>query len=147
MRVKLFFRTLRDSALEQKVKGLEIVRLKALVQFKTPEGWSDIYEAIVDTGAPISLIPKSIWKESEFIQIADHEVRGIVPKPECTIPMKIGKLTCVVLDFERNQTEESEIYAFLAPTDKVSLIIGFKELLSEFSLHSDYRGKEAYIEG
>lgn len=147
MRVKLFFRTMQDSSFERKVRGLEMVRLKALVQFKTDGGWTDVYEAIVDTGAPLSLLPRSIWGESECAKIADHKVRGIVSERECSMEAKLGRLTGRVLDWEGNQTNDLEMYAFLAPTDRVPLIIGFKGLLSELSAHLDYPNKEAYIEG
>ncbi len=57
MRINLYFRASRDPDLEQKVPGIDIIRLRARIQFKTAQGWSDTYSAIVDTGAPIQPNP------------------------------------------------------------------------------------------
>lgn len=146
MRVNLVLKTLTSPELEQKVKGLEVIRLLASVQFKTPAGWSKPYDAIVDTGAPISLLPKFIWEKLARVELADHEVFGIAGKPECSIPVKIGKVTCFLEDDAGHRTKEIEIYAYLAQTDEVSLILGFKELLAKLVLYCDYRRQLAYVE-
>lgn len=145
MQVKLFFEIFEDIEIEKKVKGFEIIRLKSFIQLKTQNGWSKPYDAIVDTGAPCSLIPSSIWKEVKHILIADHKVQGISRNPKCRIPAKIGKVTCILSDEDGNQTKELEIYSFLALTGEVPLILGFKNLLSEFSVYFDYHKLEAYI--
>jgi len=44
-----------------------------------------------------------------------------------------------------NQTKETEIHAYLALTDEVPLILGFKDLLTEFRLCFSYPD-EAWIE-
>lgn len=126
-------------------KGIEVIRLLTRIQFKTAKGWSDQYSAIVDTGAYMSLIPFSIWKETEHTQLGKHEVRGIVPRPECTLPVTVGQLKCRLVDNTGHRTKPLEIKAFLASTDKVSLILGFKDVLAEFAHHIDYRTDTAYI--
>lgn len=144
MRVELFFRLLQDVQLEK--KDIDVIRLLTRIQFKTAKGWSDQYSAIVDTGAYMSLIPLSIWKEAEYTQLGKHEVRGIVPRPECTLPVIVGRLECRLVDNEGQRTKPLEIKAFLASTDKVSLILGFKDLLAKFAHHFDYRTDTAYID-
>lgn len=146
MRVNLFFRVSKDPVLEGKVQGIEVIRLKVLVRFKTLDGWTDVYEAIVDTGAHMSLIPHSIWKETVHTHLADHRVRGIVPNPDCSMPVKIGQLICRLTDNEGHRTQPLEIKAFLAPTDKVALILGFKDVLMRLAYHFDYRTDTAYID-
>lgn len=146
MRVNLFFRALRDPQLEEKLPGIEIIRLKALVRFQTARGWSDIYEAIVDTGAHMSLIPRSIWQEALHTKLARHRIRGIVPKADCTLSVVVGKVQCRVVDREGHRTEPLEVHAFLAPTDEVALILGFKDLLMRFAHHFDYRTDTAYLD-
>jgi hypothetical protein len=81
MQVKLFFEIFKDIEIEKKVNGFEIIRLKCLIQFKTQDGWSEPYDAIVDTGAPCSLIPSYIWKRIKHTLIADHKVQGISRAP------------------------------------------------------------------
>jgi hypothetical protein len=146
MKVKLFFEVFKDREIEEKVKDFEIIRLKCFIQFKTENGWSKPYDAIVDTGAPTSLIPHYIWNKVEHIFIADHQVQGISSRPECAVPVKIGKVSCVLFDEEGNQTRELKIHTYLALTSEVPLIIGFKDILSQFSTYFDYSALEAYIE-
>ncbi len=87
-------KTLKSPELERKVPGLQVVRLLAAVQFRTPTGWTKPYDAIVDTGAPISVLPAFIWNKLERVELADHEIFGIVGKRECAIAVKVGKVAC-----------------------------------------------------
>jgi hypothetical protein len=146
VRVELYFETLFDPELKAKVEDLEIVRLKTLALFERLDDVTDIRDAIVDTGAFVSLIPQSIWKHLRTVKISEHEVAGLSPKPECAIPVIIGKVNCVLLDKNGNTTQPMEIYAYFAKTDKVPLIIGFKDLLTKFTVYFDYGTRDAYVE-
>jgi len=146
MRVNLTFKTGISPGLEQKVQGIEIIRLLAEVRFKTPTGWTKAQEAVVDTGAPISLLPASLWKKLIWAELAEHEIRGIASKPECSIPVKIAKVTCFLQDDTGHQTKDLEIIAFLAQTDDVALLLGFKDRLAALRLECDYRQQVASVE-
>jgi predicted aspartyl protease len=41
----------------------DIVRVMCGLRFEKTKGWSKEYPSILDTGAPISVIPKSIWSD------------------------------------------------------------------------------------
>lgn len=144
MRVNLFFRVLHDAELGK--QGVEVIRLLTRIQFQTPHGWSDRYSALIDTGAYMSLLPLTVWKEAVCTELAEHQVRGIVPRPECTLPVRIGRLTGRLTDAAGHRTKPLEIRAFLAPTYEVPLIVGFKDILASFAHHFDYRTDTAYIE-
>jgi len=146
MAVKLSFETIYDPVLEKKVKGFEIVRLKTLVMFKHVGGDVEIRDGIVDTGAYVTLIPKSIWKNLEIEKITEHEITGLSIKPECAIPVIIGKTCCSLIDENGGTTGELKFHSYLALTDKVPLIIGFKDLLSKFKVCFNYENNKAYIE-
>lgn len=146
MTVKLSFETIYDPALEKKVKGFEIVRLKTLVLFKHVDGDVEIRDGIVDTGAYVTLIPQSIWKNLEIEKITTHEIMGLSIKPECAIPVIIGKTCCSLIDEYGSTTGELKFHSYLALTDKVPLIIGFKDLLSKFNVCFSYKNNEAWIE-
>ena len=143
MRVKLFFETLTDPELERKVRGIGIIRLKTSVQFKTAKGWMDPLDALVDTGAPICLIPAFIWKKVIHRVLSDHQAGGISGG---IIPVKVGIIHCKLIDWEGNTTKERNIHSYLALTDRVPLIIGFKDLLAHYITYFDYQSKKAYIE-
>jgi hypothetical protein len=143
MPVNLFFRVFRDEELEEKVPDVDIIRLKALIRFKTSGGWTPPYEAIVDTGAPLSLIPPFIWEDLEWTKLADHGTSGIAGG---SVPVQVGTVSCQLLDRKGHATEELEIIAFLSSNDDVPLIIGFKDLLDSFETAFDYRRGTASID-
>ena len=121
------------------------MRLKGDIMFRERSGKIRGYDAIIDTGVFISLIPLSIWENVEYGKIARHSVKGIVPKKECSVDVIIGRIKVKLID-EENESDEMEIYAYLAMTDEVPLIIGFKDLLSRFRVCFDYCENEAFIE-
>ena len=146
-KVKLFFDTFQYEELNRKVKeNFEIIRLRCSVQFKDENTWSETYDAIIDTGAYCSLIPLSIWENLQFEKIAEYKIKGIQTKEECSIPVIIGKISCILVDRYCNETKEKYMYAFLALVDNVPLILGFKDLLSKYKVVFDFRTKEAYIQ-
>ncbi len=79
-------------------------------------------------------------------KLHDFEIQGLALKPECKIPAIVGKLKCVVRDRKGNCSRMLEIRALLALTDEVPLILGFKDLLSEFKVCFNYQKREAYLE-
>lgn len=147
MRVNLFFTASRSAKLEEKIKGIDFIRLRASVRFKTATGWSDIYDAIVDTGAPLSLIPKFIWEKIQRTELADYSIGGL---GRGGVAVKVAKVTCQLVDDLGHQTQEMEIHAYLVKreikTRGVPLILGFKDLLARLTNHFDYRVKEAWVE-
>ena len=146
-KVKLFFDTFEYEELNQKVKEkFEIIRLRCGVQFRDNNGWTEAFDAIVDTGAYCSLIPSSIWENLPVDKIAKYKIKGIQTKEECSIPVIIGKIKCILVDSEGNGTNETHMYALLALTDNVPLILGFKDLLSKFKVTFDFKTKEAHLE-
>ena len=67
MKIQLFFSTEPVIDAKSEVELHKGIRLLTVVQFKTCETWSDPQIAIVDTGAPISLVPPKIWKKCSFV--------------------------------------------------------------------------------
>lgn len=130
-RVNLFFETMKSKKLEEKVSGFDMVRLRCSVLFEKRNQEISIHDAIINTGAHASLIPFSIWKDVEVIELAEHRVKGISVKPECSIPVVIGKIKLCIIDDVGNSTDKIEVHAYLSKIDEVPLILGFKDLLSK----------------
>ncbi len=93
------------------------------------------YPAIIDTGAYVSLIPKEIWSKSEInILLKSHYVKGLIPKEECKMEVKVGEICCHLVDEERI-TGEYRFMAYFADTNYIPIILGFRELLSKFKIY------------
>jgi len=144
-RLKLFFST--ESVFDGK-SGVELhkgIRLLTIAQFLNVRGWSEPEVAIVDTGAPISLVPYRIWRKCTNEVIGEAELRGVIPKKECVMPVKVAVVRLRLVEPEY-ATEGIEVKAYLAPIDEVPLIIGFENILSEFNVFFSYHTQIAFIE-
>ncbi len=145
-KLRIRIKKLVDPELDLKLDYGELVRLSILIRFKTKSGWSKLYEAIIDTGAHTSVIPKYIWEGIDAEEKVDHSVQGIVPKKECSLPVKVSIIRGVLFDDELNHTNEVEFYAFCAIDDRVPLILGFKGLLERFTICFNISSGVAYLE-
>jgi hypothetical protein len=144
-RIRLFFR--EQVIPDYRDLGIFAIRLMCRMSFHTPNGFTDPYPAIVDTGAPISLIPLQIWKgwSIEADAIRDSTIRGVVPLKECRLAVTLAEVKCKLAGVEA-ESDLLLVKAHLAPSDAVPLILGFKDLLDRMPLHVDYQTGEASIE-
>lgn len=95
-------------------KGIEIWarRLTSQVCFKTKSGWTQPYEAIVDTGAPVSIIPPPISEEIVKDILTDYAISGIVPHEELKLPVKVADVWCALMDKDKT-SKTLKIKAYL----------------------------------
>ncbi|MDI6792055.1 MAG: hypothetical protein QME81_04210 [bacterium] len=142
-RISLHFRKFDNPDLVDLDMG--IIRPFCEVAFVSKEGYTDSYSAILDTGAPVSVIPYQIWSMVEVNEIRDYAIRGVVPKRECSLPVTIGEISCILLDKEQS-TKRIKVKSYLAHSNEVPLIIGFKDLLDRFGLYLDFKKNLAYLE-
>ena len=87
-----------------------------------------------------------IWENANHEKFGEYKMFGLSKNSVCSIPAEIGKVTCIIIDEEGNQSEELKITSLLANTDKVPLILGFKDVLQKFKLVSDYEKNTAFLE-
>ncbi len=100
---------------------------------------------MIDTGAPTSLIPHKIWKNTNHEILATHDIAGLNPNEECKLSVNVGRINIVILD-EKKATNGRRVFAFLGMRDDLPLVLGFKNLLSEFKICFNYQKREAYLE-
>ncbi|MCK4613253.1 MAG: hypothetical protein KAU14_00495 [Thermoplasmata archaeon] len=147
IRVELKFENLSVPKLTNKVPEIgKFTRLFCGIRFKTKNGWYDTQNAIVDTGAPMTLIPLDMWNEINTRIVTDYEIFGLSHRKECLISVLVGKVTALIVDEKGNHSDELDTFAYLALTNKVPLIIGFKGLLSNFKVCFDQEKDNAFIE-
>ncbi len=85
---------------------------------------------IIDTGAPVSVIPHYIHQHIDVEILGDYRISGIIPNPECSLPVKVGQIGIRLLD-HKSVSKPLKLLSYFAPTDKVPVIIGFEGLLSK----------------
>jgi hypothetical protein len=138
----------RFPSLELRERGIfvDFIRLLGRVEFETEAGWSKPHLTILDTGAPMCLLPLDRWQECRIELLAeDYPLRGVVPKKECTLPVKVGKVALRLVD-EKHVGKRLEVEAYLAPTNEVPLVIGFHSCLERFKVVFDCERRFAYVE-
>ena len=126
-----------------------IIRLRVGVQFleRSPDGFSETYRAIVDTGAPFGLLPRPVWEPLEVsIRRQDCPVVGVSQRKACETPASFGDVRARLVDERGNTTGVCCFPAYLAKTDRAPLLLGFAGVFSEFPVHFDYRRREAWAE-
>jgi len=126
---------------------LVITRLLVWVSFLTMDGkLTEPEPAIIDTGAPLSLIPQDIWQDCRYLKMRDDVIRGVVPKPDCELPVIDGVVACVLQDDAGQMSELLTIRAHLAHSEDVPLLLGFSGLLGRASVCFSINRSEAYLE-
>lgn len=144
MKIKLKFISRIDLELLDKGIPLLTVRIIAQVKLKTHDGWSISRDAILDTGLPISVLPKDMWHNIIAVKLAPYQTSGIVSKEECSLKGWLGEVSSIIHDDE-SESESISLKAFLAPISNIPVIIGFHDYLTQFDLFCSYRRKDVWL--
>src|SRR5580765_2861936 len=76
---------------------LPVARLFANLSLRTQTGWTPAHRAVIDTGATVSLLPRTVWRNAVFEAIVPVRTAGVVNRPECTIAATLATVDCVLL--------------------------------------------------
>ena len=147
IKISLKIKTDFDSeALEQNL-ALPLVRFKAKVKFRKGFSWTKSVEGIVDTGSPISLIPKFIWEEILYESLSSHNfgISGISPPDTSPVLANLVRVSCILFD-KVNTSPSLDIRCYLVETNNIPLVIGILDILTEARLICDYKNNSAYLE-
>ena len=123
-----------------------VTRLICRVTFYRAEGeFGPEWYGILDTGAPVSLIPKRMWQGCAVLKLKDTTVKGIVDRPKCALEVIDGVISTILTDGQ-SISEPLTIRAHLAHTDDIPLLLGFSGLLDKADVHFSIERREAYLE-
>ena len=102
--------------------------------------------AVIDTGAPLSVIPKSIWSHC-FTKIIQEKsfLTGIVPGEKHILETKIGIISGALVD-RNGHSHQISFCAHLVSTKKVPVILGIQNILDESLVHIDIKGEKGWLE-
>jgi|TARA_B100000315_G_C14472507_1_gene539044 predicted aspartyl protease len=131
----------RDRKLELSIPNLKpIIRIFCKIKF---ESLSTTEDAIIDTGAHISVIPYEVWSNMDVKIETNHIMKGAIPGKE--MPVKVGYVKAKLVD-ENNKSRDISFLSYLALTNKVPLILGMRDLLEKFDLHILFSENKSYLE-
>ncbi len=106
-----------------------VTRLFTWVLFRTFEGIAEPYRAIVDTGAPTSLIPYKIWRHCPALTLKDTVIQGIADREECDLPVIEGVIKCTLSDGYTMLPELGICTHLASEGSDVPLLLGFDAML------------------
>lgn len=142
-RIALAFQTNYDLTLLSVGLKVRLVRSLVDVCFKTSTGWTEPFEAIVDTGNPITVIPQRIHQQivSQLLYSKPVDLLGI---GQGSVR---GFLSNIVMSFHDQQTTSPPLQAkaYLLNDNSAPLIIGYEDGLTELRFTSDYPQQQAYF--
>ena len=139
-KINLFF----DKFEDEDNPGYAIIRLKCGIQLKKEKGWSLPYTSVIDTGAHTSVLPLSVWQELSVKKIKPYKIYGISKDERCGLSGMLGEITIILIDEKGNQSSEINAIFFLAETDQVPIIIGFKGLLEKLRVTAAITGNAQF---
>ncbi|MBI5244867.1 MAG: hypothetical protein HY922_14450, partial [Elusimicrobia bacterium] len=142
-RISLQFRKTLDIALFDKGFEVWLWRVLAMASFKTPAGWTRPYEAIVDTGAPLSILPAQIWNQVERKILFDHDISGVVPG--ASLPVQCAEISACLVDSSR-VSRQIRFKAYLSGETRVPLLLGFDGFLAKSTLTLNPAGSKGFLE-
>ncbi len=120
----------------------DVIRIIASVTFAHGATWTWADDAFVDTGAWISIIPHDIWQYMDFKIIQDClnvAIGGEYTKADfCEVTMRVLDATMV--------SPSMIIRAYLCASDRIPLILGIGDILTNCNFFCSYRSHSAYLE-
>lgn len=112
-------------------------RIVTKVGFATNTGWTSFDSiAIVDTGAPISLFPESMWQGIDRQVLGSVMTGGVSEKPECKFQADLAIIQLALSD-GRATLGPFRVHALLAHNDKVPALLGFADVLERLRILID----------
>lgn len=135
-------RIIPKSSIAEKFKALgenpEIHRIFGKVSFITSNNAALIpIDAIIDTGAIISLFPGVLLEEFPEIPYEEHTLWGIVNAPECQIKAKIAVVDVILIDKFGIKSNKLTIPVAFVETNDIQSLIGMKGILASYSSRID----------
>jgi hypothetical protein len=115
------------------------------VSFETRNGWTKTETAIIDTGGPISIIPRHVWEPIRHRFYTDVETE--VPVGGRPAMGRFGQVTLRLHDaFEGERISPPlTLKADLLSDDSHPIVLGFEDFLTDLTLYSSFPQQEVYL--
>lgn len=127
--------------------GLEVFsfRIWTRAHFKHTTGsWTPVVPALIDTGAPFSVVPSPLWHDLDVQGGFATQLRGLVQRPSAVLKARFAQLTCRLSDL-KSTTPPLTFWALLAEGE-VPLVLGCAGVLDRATLLLDARHNRARLE-
>ncbi len=147
MVIRLSVRTRIDLQALEAGLTLHLIRITANVRILTPAGWSPARVGILDTGNPVTLIPRRIWSGTsvDFLKAIPQPIHGLGSTDDSAIRGRLGRVTLSIED-EEGSSPPIETVAYLLEDDRAPLLLGCEGILTRTTLNAKLRAGQAFLE-
>lgn len=124
-----------------------LYRITANVRILTPAGWSSPREGIVDTGNPLTVIPRRVWAGSsvDFLTRTSRAIHGIGSTEASAVRGRLGRVVLSVED-EEASSSHLRVVAYLLDDDRAPLLLGCEGILTRAILRVELAARQASLE-
>jgi hypothetical protein len=126
---------------------LLLYRIMADVRILTPTGWSAPVGGLIDTGNPVTILPRSVWIEAsaQLLTRTSRSIHGLGSTDASAIQGRLGR---VFLSFEHGEASSPplETMAYLVDDDRSPLLLGCEGVLTRAILRANLAALEASLE-
>jgi len=123
---------------------LTAIRFTTDVSVATAAGWSRYEKAIVDTGAPVSVFPPAIWKQSRHVALGRVRIGGLARREECRIPAILAEIDCALSDGQ-SRLGPIRMHAYLAEIEDAPTLIGVLGFIERGVLRVEYSRNRTFL--
>ena len=145
MRIALEIQRTLDLEARRVRRKIFLSRLWVRVRFRRSQGWCEPQLALVDTGAPYSLLPASLWTMLNVNPITEMSLRGIVPGHAAELDTRLASVSAQLLD-ATHRSPQLSLWALLTDTDQVPLVLGWAGCLDRATLMVKSQRNQAWLE-
>lgn len=124
---------------------LPATRLTCQVCLQTADEWTRYRPAVIDTGAPVCLFPRTLWSSTEYEPLGRVQIAGISRRPECRMPALLAFVKCMISD-GISSWGPLKMKAYLAESDSAPTLIGILGFIEKGILHVDLTGNRVFLD-
>lgn len=125
-------------------RPLPAIRLGCALSIATNTGWNPFRWAVIDTGAPISLLPPLFWRNSQHITLDRVTIGGVSKRQECRIPAILAEIECTLSD-RQHSLGPIRMHAYLAEPEDAPVLIGVLGFIERGLLRVDLSNNRASL--
>jgi len=143
-KISLQFKTKYDGELLQHGLHVRIIRVITSAGFKTPNGWTIPFNAIVDTGNPVTILPEIAHRHIERKVLYPHPV-SLYGVGKGQVSARLAEVEMLFVG-QRKNSPSLRLKAYLLPDDSLPVLIGFEDILTNLRFVSDYSRQRVQFE-
>ena len=123
---------------------LVALRLVTDVSLATDTGWSPFKQAVIDTGAPVSVFPPVIWKQCRHTPLGRAKIGGLARGEECQLPAILAEIDCTLSDGQR-VLAPIRIHAYLVEIENAPTLVGMLGFIERGVLRVELSRNRAFL--